>query len=88
MFRLDKCNGSCNAMDNLSTKICISSKAKDVNVKVCKMITIKNEVKTLVKHISRNWKLKFNSTVFSSDQQWNNDTCQCECKNYCTCKKV
>ena len=53
MFRLDKCNGSCNAMDNLSTKICISSKTKDVNVKVCKMI-IKNEVKTLVKHISRN----------------------------------
>ena len=46
MFGLGKCNGSCNAMDNLSTKICISSKTKDVNVKVCKMITIINEVKT------------------------------------------
>ena len=20
-------------------------------------------------------------------QKWNNETCQCECKNYCTCNK-
>ena len=30
--RHDKCNGSCNDVDKLSTKICVLSKRKDVNV--------------------------------------------------------
>ena len=34
MISLDKCNGSCNAVDDLSTKICVLSETKDVNVKV------------------------------------------------------
>ena len=33
-FSLDKCNGSCNAADELSTKKCVPSKTKDINVKV------------------------------------------------------
>ena len=36
MISLDKCNGSCNVLDDLSTKTCASSKTKDVNVKVFK----------------------------------------------------
>ena len=32
-------------------------------------------------------KCKFNSTACNSNQKWNNETCQCECKNYRTCKK-
>ena len=34
LFSLDKCNGSCNAVDELSTKKCVPSKTKDINVKV------------------------------------------------------
>ena len=51
------------------------------------MITNKNEVKTMTKHISCECKCKFNSTVCNSNQKWNNKTCQCECKNYHKCKK-
>ena len=36
---LDKCNGSCNVANDLSTKICVPSETKDVNVEVFKMIT-------------------------------------------------
>ena len=36
MISLDKCNGSCNVLDDLSTKTCASSKTKDVNVKLFK----------------------------------------------------
>ena len=32
MVTLDKCSGCCNAVDNLSTKICVSSKTKGINV--------------------------------------------------------
>ena len=41
----------------------------------------------MAKHISSDYKYKFNSTACNSNQTWNNKTCQCECKNYCKCKK-
>ena len=71
----------------LSPEICVLRKPKDINFKVSNMITNKNEVKTMTKHISFNCKCKFNSTTCNLNQKWNNKTCQRECKNYCTCKK-
>ena len=87
MISLDICNGSCNSVNNLSMRICIPSKRKDVKVKVFNMITSRNKAKTLVKQISCDCKWKFNSTTCNSNQIWNNETSQCECKNYRTCKK-
>ena len=49
------------------------------------MITNKNEAMT--EQISCDCKCKFNSTVCNLNQRWNSKTCQCECKNYHTCKK-
>ena len=83
----DKCSRSCNSIDDLSTKICVTSKTKDINVKVFDTITNKNEAKTIVKHISCDYKCKFNSATCNSDPKWNSDTCQCECKKYRKCKK-
>ena len=37
---LDKSNGICNAVDDLSMKICALSEIKDVNVKVYNMMKI------------------------------------------------
>ena len=79
IISLDKCNRSCNAVDSLSIKICVVSKTKD------NVITRINEAKTLVKHISCDCKCKFNSTTFNSNQNWNNDACQWECKKYRKC---
>ena len=58
MISIDKCSGSCNDVDDLSTKRCASSETKDVNVTVFNMITKINEIKTLVKHISYDCKCK------------------------------
>ena len=38
MISLDKCQGSCNAVDDLSTKISVPSETNDVNLKVFNMI--------------------------------------------------
>ena len=65
---------------------CGPRKIKDVNVKTFNIIRI-NEGNTVVKHISYDFKSKFNSTTFNSNQKWKIDTCQCECKNYRTCEK-
>ena len=51
IISLEKFNESCNAVVDLSTKICVLGETKDVNVKVFNMVPSINEIKT-VKHIS------------------------------------
>ena len=58
-----------------------------LHVKAFNMITSKNEAKPMTEHISCDFKCNFNSTVSNLNQKWNNNTCQCECKNYRTCRK-
>ena len=72
MISLYKYSESCNAIDDLSTKICLPRDTK--RVKVFNMIARINQTKALVKHILRDFKHKF-------------DRCQCECINYLTSKK-
>ena len=48
----------------------------------------KNEAKSMMEHTSCDCKCKFNGTTCNLKQKWNNKTCQCECKNYCKCKKI
>ena len=73
LISLDKFSGSCNAADDLSTNICVPNETKDVHVKGFNMITRINEAKTLIKHISCDFKCKFDSTTYSSNQKWNNN---------------
>ena len=69
MISLDKCNRSCNNVDDLFPKICILSKRKGVNVKIFNMITRLNEAKAVVKHLSCDFKCKFDSTVCNTNQK-------------------
>ena len=84
MISLEKCTGSCNV---LSPKICVPRGTKDIDFIVYNMIKNKNEGKAVKKHISCVCKCKFNSKTCNSNQKLNNKTWQCECKNYCKCKK-
>ena len=74
MFSLDKCIGSCNAVDELFAKICVPNETKDVDVKVFNMVTKINEAKAMVRHISCDYKCKLDSTTLTSNQKWNNKT--------------
>ena len=56
MISLENYKGSCNCVDDLSMRISIWSKTKDIQVKVFNMIKNRNEAKTLVKEISCDWK--------------------------------
>ena len=80
MIILDKFNGSCNSIHDLSTKICVPSKTKDINVKVFKILTQTNEAKTMIKRTSCDCKFKFNNKACNSVQKWNNKIFQWECK--------
>ena len=78
MISLHKCYGSCNAIDHLSTKICVPSKTKYINVKLFNLIAKINKAKIPVKHILCACKWKFNSATCNSNQKWKNDKYQCE----------
>ena len=78
MISLDKCNGSCNVL-----KI----QKYDINIKAFTMIASKYEAKTMTNTNSCYCKWKFSSTTCNSDQNLNNNTCQCESKIYHACKK-
>ena len=80
MVSPDKWNGSCNTVDDLSAKTCISNRTKDANVKVFNMITGVNEAKSLINHISCDRKRKVDSTKCNSNHKWNNDKFQGQCK--------
>ena len=45
--KLNKCVGSCNTLNNLSNKVCVSNKTEDLNLSTFNMIIGINESKTL-----------------------------------------
>ena len=57
--KLDRCAGSCNTLNDLSNKVCVPNKTKDLNLSVFNMIAGINELKTLTKHISCEYKCRF-----------------------------
>ena len=81
MVSSDRCNRSCNTIDDLLSRISILSKTEDVNLNVFNMITRINELKTLRKHISYDYKCKSDDKKCNSSQKWNNELYRCECKN-------
>ena len=57
--KFDRCVGTCNTLNDLSNKLCVSNKTKDLNLSVFNMITGINESKTLRKDISCECKCRF-----------------------------
>ena len=73
----DLCVGSCNTLNDLFNKACITNKTEDLNLRVFSMIAGINESKTLTKHISWECKCKFDTRKCNSNQWWNNNKRQC-----------
>ena len=59
LFKVDRCNGSCNTLDDLSSKIYVPNKAEDVNLNFLNIIAGINELTALTKHILCDCKCKF-----------------------------
>ena len=65
---LDRCAGSCNTLDDLSTRVCAPNETKDLSFYVFKMITRINESTTVTKHISCKFECKIDSKKCNSSQ--------------------
>ena len=82
VIKFDKCAESCNTLDDLSNRVCVSNKTEDLNIHVFNMITGNNESKILTKDISCKYKCRFDGEKSNLDQWWNNDKCLYECKKH------
>ena len=71
---LDKCTGSCNV---LSSKICCPKETKDKKVNIFNVITNKKWCQSN----DKTYVLWLQMQIYSSNQIWNNKTCQCQCKS-------
>ena len=61
VVNFDRCAESCNALDGLSSKVCVPDEVEVLNLHVFNMITEINESKILTKRISLKCECKFDS---------------------------
>ena len=73
--KLCRCVRSCDTINDLSNKVCIPNKTKDLNLIMFNMIAGINELKTLPKHMSCKCKCKIDGRKCNSNQWWNNHKC-------------
>ena len=69
MIILDKCNRSCNTVDDLFLKMYFLSERKGVNVKVFNMTARLYGAKALVEHLLWDCKCKLDITACNSNQK-------------------
>ena len=76
---VNKCSGSCNALDNPMSKICVPKIIKNVNMQVYNFLMRLNETRNVLWHESCKCVCKLSSSVCNNKQIWNDDTCRCDC---------
>ena len=64
----ERCVGSCNTLNDISNKVYVSSKIKDLNLNIFNIITGINKSKTLTKHVSCKCKCKLDGRKCNSNQ--------------------
>ena len=86
LVKLNRSLESC-AINDLSDKLWVPNKTKDLNLNEFNMVAGTSELKILTKHISCKCKCKFYGGKWNLDQWWNYDKCRCECNKQHVCKK-
>ena len=74
---------SCNTLNGLSNKVCVSNKTNGLNLSVLNMITGINKSETLTKHVSYKCKCKlYGRKSGNSNQKWNKNKCWYKWKKF------
>ena len=74
LVSFNRCNGSFNTFDDLSSKRCIQNRTKYINLKL--FHNHNKRIKRLTKHTFSVSKCKFNGKKCYSNQKWKNYRCE------------
>ena len=78
--KISKSSGSCNNINDPSSKLCVPDVAKNTNVKVFNLISRTNEARYIKLHETCKCKCRLDAGVCNNKQRWNKDKFRCECK--------
>ena len=79
-IKTNKCSGSCNNVNYPYANICVPDVAKNLNVNVFNLMSRTNEARHIKCHEMRKCKCRLDASVCNNKKHWNDDKCQCECK--------
>ena len=82
---VNKCSGSHSNISDPYAKLCVPDVIKDMNIKVCNLMSRINETRHISWHKTCNCKCRLDASVCNYKQSWNNDKCRCECKELVKC---
>ena len=79
-IKINKCSGSCNSINDLYAKLCVPDDVKNIDVKICDLLSRTNEKRHIKWHETCKCKCRLDATVCNNKQRWNKDKCRRECK--------
>ena len=79
-FKINRCSGNCNSINDRYAKICVPDVVEKLNVKVFNLMSRSNETKSRKLHETCKCICRLNKIICNNKQRWNKDQCRCECK--------
>ena len=79
-IKVNKCNGSCNSINDPYAKLCVPDAVKNINVKVFNLLSIVKETKQIEWHETCKCICRLDANVCHNKQRWNKDKWGWECK--------
>ena len=77
-IKVNKCNDSCNNINDPYARVCVPDTTKNLNVKVFNMISGINETRHIKWHETCKCICRLDGIIRNSKQRWNKDKCRCE----------
>ena len=81
---INKCNGTCNNINDPYAKSCVPDVIKNINVKGYSLISTANKTIYIKLHETCKCKCRLDASVCNNRQRLNEDKCIWECKNWLT----
>ena len=79
-IKINRCKGSCKAINDPYAKICELDQIKDTNVKIFNLMSRTNETRHIKWHKTCKCKCRVDASVYNNKKRWNDDKWRCECK--------
>ena len=79
-IKVNKCNGTCNNINDPYAKLCVTDVVKNINVKIFNLMSFSNQTRHIEWHETCKCKCRLDTSVCNNKQKWNEDKCRCECR--------
>ena len=79
-IKTSKCSRSCNNINDSYGKMCVPDVVKDLNIKIFNLMSRTNETRHIKWREMCKCKCRLDESICDNKQRWNDNKCQCECK--------